>query len=301
MESYSIPHLSKMKAIQYFSLVAVLFCVSVKSEAQYGSAPHNQSYITPFFQVDLDVELSLTLEDPDNHTYSLKWSVLPTSLRQLMENEELRCYIWDKDSLVAEYSGLHTQQKYCQFNSQSKSVNVIFETRTKIPPPRPAPKQDTIQRIQVISSPLIESWTESWNCDKSEFQAIKLRLEPKTTIKTTLRNNQRIVQLDYVNKGAMVPNEMPQLGCPYRMSLCLDRYYINMRTGRILPGRRWLARKSVRNLIDKTELVLIHPSNDYQTTRKEVVSGREMIKKRKIKLENYELMPFYYASVLAPY
>lgn len=290
-----------MKAIKYFFLAVVFLCVSSKSDAQYGSAPHNQSYITPFFQVDIDVELSLTPEDPDNHTYSLKWSVLPTSLRQLMENEELRCYVWDEDSLVAEYSGLHTQQKYCSFKSKSKFVNVIFETRGKLLPPRPALRQDTIQTIQAISSLLIENWMGSFPCDKSEFQSIKLKLAAKSTVKTTLRNNQRIVQLDYVNRGAMVPNEMPQIGCPYLMSLCLDRYYINMRTGRILPGRRWLARKSVRNLIDKTELVLIHPSNDYQTTRKEVVSGREMIKKRKIKMENYDLMPFYNASVLAPY
>lgn len=301
MESHSLLHPSHMRVIKYFFFVFVLLCVSSNSDAQYGSAPHNQSYITPFFQVNIDVELHLTLEDRTTQAYSLRWSVLPTSLRQLTENEELRCFVWDGDSLVAEYSGLHTQQKYCYFNSQSKFVNVIFERRTKLPPPRSAPKQDTIQRIQVISSPLIESWMESWHCDKSEFQAIKLKLVPYIQIFTTLQNNKRIVQLDYVNKGAMVPNEMPQIGCPYLMSLCLDRYYINMRTGRILPGRRWLARKSVRNLIDKSELVLIHPSNDYQTTRKEVVSGREMIKKRKIKMENYDLMPFYYASVLAPY
>ncbi|MFT4779607.1 MAG: hypothetical protein ACJAU0_002091 [Flavobacteriales bacterium] len=288
-----------MKSFKYFFLALLLLFVFSKSDAQFGSAPRNEFYVTPFNQIDLEIDLYLVIEDQAQGFYSLAWEVTKSSPRKLGPMAELHCFVWEGDSLIEEYSGLSTPMTYCSFQSNSKKVKVIFEVRNKLfPEPVKSPERRVTIPLQPVQSPHL-LYIEA--CDKSEYRPISLTLRKTMAMRKTLVNNDRIVQLDYVNKGAMIPDEMPHLGCNYQMVLCLDRYYINLKTGRILPGRRWLARKSVRNILRKTELVLLHPSISYTTNANLKISGHRLVKKARLKMEDFDLNQFYSSYMKAPY
>ena len=291
-----------MKTALILPFLIVFFCNALEVSAQYGFPKYTESYITHFYQEDLEIDFELTLQDPTANAYSLRWMVLSTSKRQLGENQELHCFIWDGDSLIWESNGLNIPRHACSFISQNKSVKVIFEVRNKMVH-QPAIRPDenaTIRRISI--QPITSIQHLQFNlCDESEYQPMRVKLTPYNRWITTLKNNQRIVQLDYSKKGMMFLDEMPQLGCNYQMVLCLDRYYINIKTGKILPGRRWLARKSVQNILRKTELVLLHPLVIYTTYANLKIPGKSLMKKARLNMADFQLTQFYASYPKAPY
>ena len=297
MESKVPAHLNNMSLFFRLLVFTLLLSVNGVLMAQYSYPRTDVTTAQPFLQKDLSINLTLTLENASAQTYSLSWEVLDTSSRQLGPNEELHCFVRDQSGLIGVYQGLSTPMTHCDFQSEEKRITVFFKVRDKQFPNSAPSSTDTshmtvvVQRIDIMR----------FQCDQSEYEAFKLNLGQNYSSMVTLKNNERILYLSHRNANAMFPNEMPQLGCFYNLTLCLDRYYINRTTGRILPGRRWMARKSVKRLIHNSRLELINPEATYRFKDGIELTGHELIKKRRASTLYFALLENSSTRGIAPY
>lgn len=283
-----------MHLIFRIGLFSTLFALSTSLSAQYSYPRTGVTTIQPFLQLEMDVSLSLTLENASTKTYALSWEVLESSLRKLGSQEELHCFVRDNSGLVGHYQGMSSPMTFCYFQTADKAVDVFFCVRTKQFPIDSSPNRSNIVNIQRMDY-------IGFQCDRSEYAAVKLSLKHNHTTAVSLKNNTRILYLSHRNAHAMYPDEMPRMGCFYDMCLCLDRYYINRRTGRILPGRRWMARKSVEGLINRSRLEMIDPDATYRFKDGVELTGAEVIKKRKASMLYFAVSQPSPTRGIAPY
>lgn len=283
-----------MRLVFRIGLLSVLIVHSTSLLAQYSYPRTGVTTIQPFLQLDMEVELSLTLENAATRTYALSWEVLESSLRKLGSQEELHCFVRDNSGLIGYYQGMSSPMTFCYFQTTENTVDIFFCVRPKQFLNSSSPDRPDIVQIQRLAH-------IGFHCDKSEYYPITIKLNRNHTSAVSLKNNTRILQLSHRNEQAMYPDEMPHLGCFYDMCLCLDRYYINRQTGRILPGRRWMARKSVRQLIQRTSLEMIDIDAVYRFNDGVEMTGAEVIKKRKANMLYFSMLEPSQTRGIAPY
>ena len=99
------------------------------------------------------------------------------------------------------------------------------------------PPLTTKEMLQEMS--LVEKF---WQ--RQEYAPIHIRMDrsPMNIVdgydhqQVILHPNPDIVGLDYINKGAMYPDNMPHYGPMYEQVMSLSRYQLDMATGRIKKG-----------------------------------------------------------------
>lgn len=284
-----------------FVLLLVSFSVNV-SFSQIPSFKQGRAVLIPFQQNELAIEVELEKKSAFENTYALSWNCpLINSQRGKYKDKELHLFVRSKEELLAFYSGDTLRRKTLEFETQGKEVFLFFQMRDKI---RYFPKQKRVVKdglaMEVIQPQLMISLLS--NCDESEFKKVKLSLEKEGAFPFLLQNNEAIVFMFYINKNAMIPNEMPKMGCQYDRTLCLTRFYLNADTGRILKGQQWLNRKGIRRLCEaRIPLYPIDPQQIIKDDNGNIFLAKALIKKRKIDLSKYTKGQLYGLSSYYPY
>ena len=243
------------------------------------------------FDIDpLEIECSITRGGQDY--YELNWNVpridsiakakgqLPTS--------ELHCFVYDSSGIIGYYKGLSTPMSHCSFKTKDPTVEVFFRLR-KIP--YLTHTQDSVEiRIQVLDL-LPFSKTSHRG---PEFESIRLPIDSTSNSRLTLFNDTNTVKLSYGTQPNYDRLGMPILGFTNSSVISLNRYYVNLKTGRIATGQKWINRKGIKKLVkDAGQFVWISKSAKYVDQNNKSFSGEELIQARKVNLKRFDLNKFY--------
>jgi hypothetical protein len=283
----------KLKNIICF-IICVFWFVS-ESKAQY---PSHISSVRPSVQEDLNIMLGIS--QIDSSRYEISWNQLYLESNKLKfgdKYEYLRCYVFDSKGLAgSNVYDVENIDTLCRFKTTDSQIRVVFQKRSKVHRPdiTTVQKKKKPGQMEVVTpSQLLKEL--NFNCDYSEFEPIHITVCSKMPTELTLKNSASVVALTFINKHALNPDRMPQMGCTYDQVFHLDRYYMSMKSGKILSGKRWLHRKSIRKLCDM-EFQLILPFQSYKKINGDVVIGSGMIKRKGVNLEEFkrrELLMFY--------
>mgnify|MGYP006083374579 CR=1 FL=1 len=270
--------------------IAIFFCPKVWGQVEYGSLEEDREIISPFYQPSLALTINISLEDSKKKWYTISWiSPLQDDSSGVLgrPSKELFCYVYDSQGIVGQYHGLSTPMTYCDFQTTDTVVNVFFMIR-------PIMSYGDPNGIRPV-------FKGSW-CDLSEFKKVRLSVNNTKNKAVILENNLNLVGLSFKPKGSMVPDEMPCIGCcGYDMAICLTRSYLSFENGKILTGKKWTNRKSIKKILTQLSLYQIDPSKMYNDKKGNYYLGIDLIKMKKISLVEFDFEQFKNNSENLPY
>lgn len=279
-------------------LIVILKLLSLTSFAQFGSQPYSEDYTGSFDLTPLTMEVEIIIEDTDAGWYALVWHSPLDSVFEIPGQplEELHVYVRDNQGVIGEYTGQSTPVHFLYFRTDEKEVSVYFMKRWN---PFAAYQSsgndgDTVQvfKIQMIDDA----------CNQSEYDKVVLEVDDAYPKELILQENTHVITLTHINKGAMVPDEMPCVGCcGYDKVLVLDRYYLDPTTGKILKGRQWFNRKSIRKLVNELALQVIDPTYLYIDRNGLEWTGQSLIDMKKIDMSSFDPFVFAHFKSQLPY
>lgn len=279
-------------------LIGLLQLLSLEAFAQYGSQPYNEGFTRTFGIDPISVEVEIIPEDIDSGWYALVWTSRLDSVFDIPGQplEEFHVFVRDSKGVIGQYTGQSTPMHFFYFRTDEKEVSVFFMKRKNLFAAyrADADENDTTQvwMIQMMEDA----------CDQSEYSKVVLKVEDEYPRKLTLQENTNVITLTHINKGAMVPDEMPCVGCcGYDKVLVLVRFYLDPSSGKILRGRQWFNRKSIRKLVNEIDLLVINPTNSYEDQSGEEWSGQSLIDAGKIDMPTFDPFVFAHVNSLLPY
>lgn len=240
----------------------------------------------------LEIECSIICEDVELDYYEISWSVplidsIANSKGEL-PNMELHCFVYDSSGIIGFYKGLSTPMRYCSFQTKDSVVEVFFRWRRM---PYSYYDQDSTEiRISRLN---VNPFNKAPHRGH-EFESVHLPVHATKDKKLTLLNDTNTVLLSYGTHPRLDPLGYPTIsGYTISSVISLDRYYLNVKTGRIATGQHWVDRKGPREIgqhID--QYLLVSPSMQYRDENNHPYVGAELIKARKIKLKKFNLDDF---------
>ena len=292
--------------LKLFPFYCLLLLLPMNLFAQYSSASSDVGFKRTFDELPLKVEIEIINENIDSNWYALSWVSHLDSVFNIPGQplEELHCFIRDSKGVVGSYTGQSTPATFCYFQTADEEVSVYFMRRkNKFAIGNYNSSQSILEDengTDVVSQ--MELLPMDWNCNQSEYEVLGLKLKDTYPKAYTLKNNDNILQLTHINKGAMVPDEMPCIGCcGYDIVLVTNRYYLDLKSGKMLKGQQWLNRKTIKKIVNELKLTVINPTAKYENKEGEVFTGQELIKNRKIDIEEFEINVFSQYESNKPY
>lgn len=247
--------------------------------------------VEPFRIDPLEIDCSITLENADIGSYEISWSVpvLDSIARAVggLPRTELHCFVYDSSGLIGSYTGLSTPMQHCDFQTQDSIVEVFFRQRK-------ASYATYYQDSTEIRISTIEYYPFNGSPHRdSEYESVLLKVNSTTHKKVILFNDTNTVSLSHGTRPRTDPFGQPILGSSFSTVISLDRYYVNLKTGRIATGQRWVDRKGPQKMVRNSEqFLLIVPSVKYVDKNNNEYLGSELIRSRRVKLRRFNLQDF---------
>ena len=267
------------------------------------SAPARMAWYQPVDVPSNNISLSVIYDGEvstltgQQHSYYLTWEdTIGTKKGYSQQNRpyELHVVVRDRDTIVGRYTGRSYPSTTCYFVTNAKQVEVFFwlDINLWYEPPwtwkgeehraQEGPPLTTKEMLQEMS--LVEKF---WQ--RQEYAPIHIRMDrsPMNIVdgydhqQVMLHPNPDIVGLDYINKGAMYPDNMPHYGPMYEQVMSLSRYQLDMATGRIKKGQQWIRWKGIRKCCGM-EFRIVDPHLLYTDQNGEQYSGKALIRHRKL-------------------
>lgn len=288
------------------------------------SATRNRSWHYPYRVPAIEIKLSIVYEgsveteEGTKKSFSISWEDTigdgqgyPKYNRPL----ELKLVVRDKKQHIAgKYTGLSTQMTHCYFSTNAKEVSLHFWLDKNafyvIEEQKPRTVViDSIKNISVtnigakflIMSELFETYHGEYARIKVDLRNVENNIVDGYDMKPTqLVGNPNLVALDYINKGALDPNPMPVWDPGYCQLLFLNRHHIDLKSGKIRTGKHWLRWKGVRKCCEM-DFQIIDPHQDYKDLEGNSYSGKALIRKCRLKEEDFDVYQFHYLEDCLPY
>jgi hypothetical protein len=238
------------------------------------------SELKSFQQDPLDLVVDINTEFAASQYYTLSWSFLNDNSGRVLDGstgEYLQCFVYDSEGLIGSFENGQLKEQRCGFFTTDWVVEVFFRVRPVIVE---SEFDDYYKRINHF-------------CDYSEFRKIRLIVKHTKSRQITLFNNTGIVTLTHVNRGALMPDNMPCINCcNYDMVLVLSKPYISVVTGKILYGNQWVNRYSIERIVYQLKLVQIDPSFLYQDKRGNTYSGQVLMDLKQVDTAAFDMKQF---------
>jgi hypothetical protein len=250
----------------------LLLSTTVSLNAQY---PTDIFQLGGFDQEPMEIFINIIPEDQEKNLYVIEWiDTIGQAEGYPKYNRpfELHCYIRDAKGEQGQYTGLSTQMTHCGFQSAEEEIEIYFMRRIN-----PFFREDPDSALSGFGM-----GHPGW-CDQSEFQPIVLPLKRTDRLRVILKNDPRIITLNYRSRHALNPDPMPHLGpdCGYTMVLAKHRYYYSRKYQKIRKGSQWVNRKGIEHTID-AGLVLIDPVARYRDRKQQSYTGWDLIRNPKL-------------------
>jgi hypothetical protein len=239
----------------------------------------------------LEIEYSISYADVELDYYEISWSVPLIDSISKAEGQlpylELHCFVRDSSGMIGFYEGLSTPMQYCNFQTNDSIVEVFFRLR-KIP--FSSSNAGSVDgRISVKTKGPTEPSHRNF-----EYESVRLNLNSPTNRKVTLLNDTNVVIISYGTRSSMDPLGMPIAGSidAYGV-ISLDRYYLNIKTGRIATGQKWIDQKGPRKICQNIDqFLLVSPSIKYADENNNQYLGSELISAGRVKIKRFNLEDF---------
>lgn len=243
--------------------------------------------VEPFNLSPLTIECSITLEDKADDYYSIYWSVSLIDSIAKAEGElprtELHCFVRDSSGVIGYYTGLSAPMQFCDFQTKDSTVEVFFRWR-KIPY-----TDDSVNNIVSLERDLFTNPSHR----SSEFESVFLSVHSTTNRKLTLLNDTNTVVISHGTRSRVDPYGQPILGSSFSSVISLDRYYVNIKTGRIAAGQKWIDRKGPKIMVQNyDQFILVSPSKNYLNKNNKHYLGLALIQSGRVNLRRFNLQDF---------
>lgn len=223
---------------------------------------------------------------------------------------ELHVTAYDQDSMIGRYTGLSTSFTHCNVLTNAKKIRLHFYPAYNLSyDPRTSTDEDGQTEAEhgiVLHYHNKISIFQPYHGEYAPFE-INLKHSDRNIIdgynekEIILKSNDQLVLLDYVNKHALNPDPLPRYGPSYCKLMALNRWHVDLESGKILKGSQWIIRKGIRKCC-ALNLAIVHPDRWYNTAEGDQIRGSELIRKRKINIQLFnELRQFRKLGMEWPY
>jgi hypothetical protein len=239
----------------------------------------------------LEIEYSIILEDAELNYYEIDWRVpLIDSIAKAkgeLPSTELHCYVYDSKGLIGFYKGLSTPMQYCGFQTKDSTIEVFFR-RKRLHQAYFTKDSIEIKISAVNTNPFYKTAYRG-----PEFESVHLSVNSATNRKLTLLNDTNTVLISHGTRESQDAFGMPIHGFGYANVISLDRFYVNLKTGRIATGQKWINRKGIPKINERIDqFILVVPSIKYEDKNGHEYAGSDLIKAQKINLKKFNLTDF---------
>ena len=255
----------------------------------FSALSQDFEYIESFDLPPIKIFCTISCENPDRDYYEISWQVPYIDSISGFENElpktELHCFVYDSKSLVGHYTGTSYPLTHCSFITKDTTVNVFFRIRNA--------RFDPYTSIQIDRVDLFTSLTAT-PYRGHDYGDIRLSTNSTLNKEVTLKNDSNTVLLKYGMHPQADPIGYPTIaGYSQTSVLSLDRFYLNLKTGKIKSGQTWIEKKGIEKIASyHRRYLLIYPFTKYVDRNEYNYLGEALISKGKVKLKHFELGSF---------
>lgn len=270
--------IAPLKIDNLLLLFLALLALPIQPLSAQWPEQEDQSIVTAFLLPPVSVRIFAEPKASQTGYYTLSWINPFTEARE----RELHVYVRDSTGTIGRYTGHYEPQTTLSFHTTAREVEVFFLPRL----------------IPYASGEASREWV----CNFGEYKSIRLPLDGSFPQLIRLRSRKDVVGLQFISRYAMIPDEMPCSGCcEIDGVLVLSRYYISLKTGKILKGRQWLNRRPVEKLVGELELYPIDPAAQFMDKSGKIHSGAALIADKKVDLGQFGPNHFSSQAHTGPY
>lgn len=297
------PSLLKWRPGMFRIAFFFVFSLLLSQTAISQQFERNRSWASPYIIPEMMIKLTVVYEGKiDNgqgqmmNHYSIAWEdTLGKKEGHPLYNRplELHLSVYDQDSMIGRYTGLSTSFTHCVVLTNSNKIrlhfypahNPFYDPTTKLDKDLQPEKEMQIVIKSLYQITILQPYL-------GEFAPFEIRLNRSDRNimdgfdhkEIILKSNEELVLLDYVNKHALDPDPLPHYGPSYCKLMALNRWQVDLESGKILRGSQWIIRKGIRKCC-ALNLAIIHPDRWYKTAEGDQIKGSELIKRRRLEMQ----------------
>lgn len=180
-------------------------------------------------------------KDSPDGTFVLNWDDISST------GCEYYCLVTDSSGIIGEYHGLSTPMSFCTFKTSGSHITLHFKTGQIMPGNPPNDLSKCRCTFKEVTVPVI---------DHSE-KTIQLNPDSET----------KYYQFK-ANAGFYTP-------------FSKKLYYLNSKTGKVRPGKYWLAKMNENDFLISS-FIVINPLKEYYSVKGKKYKGAELIRKKEL-------------------
>lgn len=302
----------KLYLLTFFAYFLLLFPPNTFAQKKKESWTQTHWLAKNKIELSITYEGSLAVDGELVKAYSLMWNdTVGQSMNYPKDNRpfELKVVIRTKDGIVGRYTGLSTQMTNCSFLTNSEWVSIHFWLEQNV-----FFELDKFRRDSLIGVKNAHfDYRNHMNFNRREYAALRIntrKIDANNIVDgydkkaILLEPNDNIVRLFWINKGALNPNPMPNanmgLSTGLRQVFALDRYLLNIESGKIKLGKKWLRKYGIVKT-SEMQFRVIDPHLSYTALSGEKIFGKTLIKSKGIDIHAFDSIEFKTLQWSLPY